>query len=69
MSYYTTVVVICVLRTIVMNLIVYSGCHDIINTDKQQHDIVILEVYPVFWLQDLYTSVWGKDSCFYSFAY
>jgi hypothetical protein len=25
-----------------MNLILYSGCHDIINTDRQQHDIVIL---------------------------
>jgi hypothetical protein len=37
-----------VLSTIDMNLILYSGCHDIINTDKQQHDIVILEVYHVF---------------------
>jgi len=25
-----------------MNLIIYSGCHDIIHTDEQQHAIVIL---------------------------
>ena len=31
-----------------MNLILYSGCHAIMHTDKQHHDIVIPEVYPVF---------------------
>jgi hypothetical protein len=31
-----------------MNLILYSGCHDILHTDEQQHVIVILQVYPVF---------------------
>ena len=30
------------------------------STDEQQYDIVILEVYPVFWFQDLCTPVWGS---------
>jgi len=33
-------VIVHVLSTIVMNLIVYSGCYDIIHTDEQQNDIV-----------------------------
>jgi hypothetical protein len=45
-----------------MNLISYSGYHDIIHTDEQQHDIVILEVYPVFWFQDLCTPVLYNDT-------
>jgi hypothetical protein len=41
-------VIVHILSIIVMNLILYSGCHDIIHTDEQQHDIVTLQVYPVF---------------------
>jgi hypothetical protein len=41
-------IIVHVFSTIDMNLILYSGCHDMIHTDEQQHDIVILEVYPVF---------------------
>ena len=37
--------------------------------NNSMHDIVTLQVYPVFWFQDFCTPVWGKDRGFFCFFF
>jgi hypothetical protein len=53
-------VIVHVLSTIVMNLILYSGCHDIILMNS-------MILWSLRYIQDLCTPVWGKDNCFNSY--